>query len=104
MLLVCKRTPGCPGEPRTRCPAATHPPVTSHDNSLGGARAWFAEKGLSRPRKGRLLAGVFASFARRYDVNPLVARVIGIATILILTPLLYVGAWILMPADVESTA
>jgi hypothetical protein len=33
---------------------ATHPPVTSHDNSLGGARAWFAEKGLSRPRKGRL--------------------------------------------------
>ena len=56
---------------------ATHPPVTSHDNSLGGARAWFAEKGLSRPRKGRLLAGVFASFARRYDVNPLVARVGG---------------------------
>jgi phage shock protein PspC (stress-responsive transcriptional regulator) len=81
-----------------------NPPITSHDNSLGGARAWFAEKGLSRPRKGRLLAGVFASFARRYDVNPLVARVIGIATILILTPLLYVGAWILMPADVESTA
>jgi phage shock protein PspC (stress-responsive transcriptional regulator) len=83
---------------------ATHPPVTSKDNSLGGARAWFAEKGLSRPREGRLLAGVFASFARRYDVNPLVARVLGIATILILTPLLYVGAWILMPADVESTA
>ena len=51
--------------------AAPHPPVTSHDNSLRGARAWFAEKGLSRPRKGRLLAGVFASFARRYDVNPL---------------------------------
>ena len=84
--------------------AAPHPPVTSRDNSLRGARAWFAEKGLSRPRKGRLLAGVFASFARRYDVNPLVARVIGVATILILTPLLYVGAWILMPADVEATA
>jgi phage shock protein PspC (stress-responsive transcriptional regulator) len=104
MLLVCKRTPGHPGETEDMMSVATHPPVTSHDNSLSGARAWFAEKGLSRPRKGRLLAGVFASFARRYDVNPLVARVLGIATILILTPLLYVGAWILMPSDVESTA
>ena len=106
MLLVCKRTPGHPGEPRTRCLPSRHhtrrSPATT--TRCGGARAWFAEKGLSRPRKGRLLAGVFASFARRYDVNPLVARVVGIATILILTPLLYVGAWILMPADVESTA
>jgi phage shock protein PspC (stress-responsive transcriptional regulator) len=84
--------------------ATAHPQADARENSLAGARAWFAEKGLSRPRKGRLLAGVFASFARRYDVNPLVARVVGIATIVILTPLLYIGAWILMPADVESTA
>jgi PspC domain-containing protein len=53
---------------------ATHPQIDVHDNSLAGARAWFAEKGLSRPREGRVLAGVCAGFARRYEVNPLVAR------------------------------
>ena len=78
--------------------AVTTPPqVDSHESSLAGARAWFAQQGLSRPREGRVLAGVFASFARRYDVNPLVARVLGIVVIAVLTPLVYAGAWILMP-------
>jgi phage shock protein C len=78
---------------------ASHPQVDLHDNSLSGARAWFARKGLSRPRDGRVLAGVCASFARRYDVNPLVARLVGVVTVLVLTPFVYVGAWILMPRD-----
>jgi phage shock protein PspC (stress-responsive transcriptional regulator) len=76
---------------------ATQPQVDVHDSSLAGARAWFAQKGLSRRREGRVVAGVCASFARRYDVNPLVARLLGIVVILVLTPLVYVGAWILMP-------
>ncbi|HWH93395.1 MAG TPA: PspC domain-containing protein [Baekduia sp.] len=80
-------------------PTATHPQVDIHDNSLPGARAWFAERGLSRPDHGRLLAGVSAGWARRYDLNPLVARLLVLATVLILTPLVYVGAWILMPKD-----
>jgi phage shock protein C len=79
--------------------AATHPQVDLNDNSLSGARAWFARKGLSRPRDGRVLAGVHAAFARRYDVNPLVARLVGIATMLVLTPLVYIVAWVLMPKD-----
>jgi phage shock protein PspC (stress-responsive transcriptional regulator) len=79
--------------------AATHPHVDVHDSSLSGARAWFAQKGLSRPREGRILAGVCASFARRFDINPLVARLLGIGSILVLTPLVYVAAWILMPND-----
>jgi phage shock protein C len=78
---------------------AANPHIDLHDNSLSGARAWFARKRLTRPREGRLLAGVSASFARRYDVNPLVARLITIAAVLVLTPLVYVGAWILMPKD-----
>jgi phage shock protein C len=78
---------------------ATHPQVDLHDNSLSGARAWFARKGLSRPREGRILAGVFASFARRHDVHPLVARLLGITVILVLTPLVYIAAWVLMPKD-----
>jgi phage shock protein PspC (stress-responsive transcriptional regulator) len=46
-----------------------------------------------------VLAGVHAAFARRYDVNPLVARLVGIAAMLVLTPLVYIVAWILMPKD-----
>jgi phage shock protein C len=83
---------------------ATHPPVDAHDSSLSGARAWFAQKGLSRPREGRVLAGVCASFARRYDVNPLVARLLGIAVVLVLTPLVYVAAWVLMPKDASDAS
>jgi phage shock protein PspC (stress-responsive transcriptional regulator) len=104
MLRVCKQTPAIRGETEDTMSAATHPPIDTHDNSLRGARAWFAAKGLSRPRSGALLAGVCASFARRYDVNPLVARLAAIATILVLTPLVYVAAWILMPRDDETAA
>ena len=78
---------------------ATQPQIDVHDNSLAGARAWFAQKGLSRPREGRLLAGVCAGFARRYDINPLVARLLGIAGVLVLSPLVYVAAWVLLPND-----
>ena len=77
--------------------AITHPDPAA--NSLAGARAWFAQRGLTRPREGRLLAGVTAGFARRFDVNPLVARVAAVAGVIVLTPLLYLPLWILMPAD-----
>jgi phage shock protein PspC (stress-responsive transcriptional regulator) len=80
---------------------STHPQVDVHEPSLAGARAWFAQRGLSRPREGRVLAGVCAGFARRYEINPLVARVLGIATVVVLSPLVYVGAWILMPNDAD---
>jgi phage shock protein C len=81
--------------------APTHQHVDPHDSSLAGARAWFSQKGLSRPREGRVLAGVLAAVARRYDLNPLVARLLGIVGVLVLTPLAYVAAWILMPADAD---
>lgn len=76
----------------------------THDASLAGARAWFAQRGLSRPREGRMLAGVVAAFTRRYDLNPLVARILGVVAILTFTPIAYVVAWILMPADPATDA
>jgi len=82
--------------------ADAHSRIDLRDNSLSGARAWFARKGLTRPRGARVLAGVSASFARRYDINPLVARLLTIAGILVLTPFAYVGAWILMPNDATA--
>jgi phage shock protein PspC (stress-responsive transcriptional regulator) len=83
---------------------ATHPQADVRDFSLSGARAWFTRKGLTRPRDGRLLAGVATSFARRFDVNVLVARLAAFAAIVILTPLVYVAMWILMPRDAEVAA
>jgi phage shock protein C len=69
------------------------------DSSLAGARAWFAENGLSRPREGRVLGGVSAAFARRYGINRLVARVAAVAVAIVFTPAVYVGLWILMPSE-----
>jgi phage shock protein PspC (stress-responsive transcriptional regulator) len=69
------------------------------DASLGGARRWFAERGLSRPRHNRLLGGVGAGLARRYDVNPLVMRVLAVLSAVIVSPLLYIALWVLMPRD-----
>jgi hypothetical protein len=36
-----------------------------NDNSIDGARAWFAEQVLSRPTGGRVIGGVSAAFGRR---------------------------------------
>jgi phage shock protein C len=57
------------------------------------------ETTLSRPREGRMLAGVAAGFARRYEIDPVVARLLTFAAIVVLSPLVYVAAWILMPND-----
>jgi phage shock protein C len=76
---------------------ATAPNPT--DATLGGARAWFAENGLSRPRDGRVLAGVSAAFARRYAVNRLVARIAVLTVAVVFTPLAYDALWVLMPSE-----
>jgi phage shock protein C len=67
--------------------------------SLASARAWFAANGLSRPKDKRMLGGVSAGLARRYQVDRFVMRILMAATALILTPLVYVGLWVLMPSD-----
>jgi len=74
---------------------ATNP--TIQNNSLEGARAWFAQKGLSRRREDRVLAGVAGAFARQYGVNPFAMRVFAVAGVLLTTPLTYVALWVLMP-------
>jgi phage shock protein PspC (stress-responsive transcriptional regulator) len=79
--------------------SAGHPQPNPYENSLDGARAWFAANGLTRPRHGRILGGVVAGFARRYGFNVLVARVAAVVGVLVLTPLLYLPLWVLMPKD-----
>jgi phage shock protein PspC (stress-responsive transcriptional regulator) len=67
------------------------------NNSLEGARAWFAEKGLARRREDRMLAGVAGAFARQYGVNPFAMRVFAVAGVILTTPLTYIALWVLMP-------
>ena len=67
--------------------------------SLASARGWFAANGLSRPKDKRMLGGVSAGLARRYQVDRFAMRILVVAGALILTPLLYVGLWVLMPSD-----
>jgi phage shock protein PspC (stress-responsive transcriptional regulator) len=79
--------------------ATTADPVSPSDASLAGARGWFAKKGLRRTRHNRVLGGVCAGLARRYDVNPLVMRVLAVLFALIVSPLPYIALWVLMPRD-----
>lgn len=82
--------------------ATAGPHDNDNDNSLASAREWFAHNGLTRPRHGRVLAGVSAGIARRYSVNVLVARVAAVVGVVVLTPLLYLPLWVLMPEDTPS--
>lgn len=81
-----------------------HTETDPTDSSLAGARAWFARRGLTRPRRGKWVAGVAAGFARRYDWNPLVIRLLILASIVLpgSQVLVYVALWVLMPRDPET--
>jgi phage shock protein C len=73
--------------------------------SPAGARAWFAQRGLTRPRQGKWLAGVAAGFARRYDWNPLVVRLVILLSLALPGPqaVAYIVLWILMPRDADDS-
>jgi phage shock protein PspC (stress-responsive transcriptional regulator) len=77
--------------------AASHP--VDQDASLKSARAWFRSKGLTRPSERRMLGGVSAGLARRYSTDRLVMRLAMVAGVLILSPLVYIALWVLMPND-----
>ena len=56
---------------------------------------------LARPRRGRILGGVCASLARRFDVSPLMVRALFVISCVLPGPqiLLYLGLWIVIPSE-----
>lgn len=60
---------------------------------------------LSRPRDGRVIAGVCAGVARRFGWSPTVVRVVFVLSFLLPGPqaIAYVILWVLMPNDAEET-
>jgi phage shock protein C len=61
----------------------------------------MAQQGLSRPRSGRVLAGVCAALARRGGIPPAVVRVLFVVSLILPGPqaLAYIVLWILMPSE-----
>jgi phage shock protein PspC (stress-responsive transcriptional regulator) len=56
---------------------------------------------LVRPRRGRIIAGVCAALARRFDIKPWQVRLIFVLSCLLPGPqfLLYVALWIILPSE-----
>jgi phage shock protein PspC (stress-responsive transcriptional regulator) len=56
---------------------------------------------LTRPRHGRMIGGVCAGLARRFDVKPWQVRVLFVLSCLLPGPqvLLYIALWIIVPSE-----
>ena len=62
----------------------------------------MARQGLIRPREGRVLGGVCAGLARRFGIDPWIARVLFVLILLAIPGsqiLIYPVLWILMPSE-----
>jgi phage shock protein PspC (stress-responsive transcriptional regulator) len=58
-------------------------------------------KALVRPERGRMIAGVCAALARRFDVKPWQIRALFVISCFLPGPqfLLYIALWIILPAE-----
>jgi len=56
---------------------------------------------LSRPRNGRVIAGVCAAIGNRFGMSPFLVRVIFLVSLLLPGPqfLIYIAGWILIPDE-----
>ena len=66
-----------------------------------GMRESFRRRGIVRPRRGRVIGGVCAGLALRFDVNPWLVRLAAVLSIFIPGPqiLAYVLLWIILPEE-----
>jgi phage shock protein PspC (stress-responsive transcriptional regulator) len=56
---------------------------------------------LERPRRGRVIAGVCAALAQRFDMKPWQVRVLFVLSCLLPGPqvLLYIALWVIVPSQ-----
>ena len=57
--------------------------------------------GLSRPRSGRVVAGVCAALAQRFDLSPWAVRALFVISCVLPGPqiLVYLGLWLIIPTE-----
>lgn len=71
----------------------------------GQSAAGFPRKSLSRPMDRKMFAGVCAGFARSFDMDVTLMRLLWMVAALLtggLVVLVYIGAWIAMPKDYSA--
>ena len=56
---------------------------------------------LVRPRRGRMIGGVCAALARRFDVSPLVVRTLFALSCVLPGPqvVIYLALWLVIPSE-----
>jgi phage shock protein PspC (stress-responsive transcriptional regulator) len=61
----------------------------------------MASTTLARPARGRVIAGVCAGLARRFDVSTTLVRVLFVLSCILPGPqlLVYLALWIVMPSE-----
>jgi phage shock protein C len=69
--------------------------------ALPQVRAGAASRGLARPRRGRIAAGVLAGLARRFGISPWAARIVFLLSMLLPGPqvVAYLVMWVVMPNE-----
>ena len=68
------------------------------------ARSSLARRGLARPARGKIIGGVCAGIARRFEVSPFLVRLGFVVSIVLPGPqiLVYAALWVLMPREAEA--
>ena len=61
----------------------------------------MASTALTRPQRGRIVAGVCAGLSRRFGMSPTAVRVLFVISMLLPGPqiLIYAALWIILPSE-----
>jgi phage shock protein C len=64
-------------------------------------RQRMGQRGLARPRGGRVVGGVCAGLARRFGMRPGLVRLLFVLSVILPGPqvLVYIALWIIMPSE-----
>ena len=81
-------------------------PLSGISHQVNDVSRQGAFGGLSRPREGRLVAGVCAGLAERFDLPRFIVRALFVASMLLPGPqiLAYVALWVVVPDEGANTA
>ena len=73
---------------------------------MNDIRQSFAQQGLVRPQRGRVLGGVIAGLGRRFGIAPWPARLLFVLLLMVIPGcqiLIYPILWVLMPSEATGT-
>lgn len=73
-------------------------------SSLANTHSTVGRRGLVRPRRGKLIAGVAAGLARRFGISVTTVRILFVVSMLLPGPqiVVYLGLWLVMPKEEPS--